>query len=136
MSKRVHIEIVTPERKVFSGDAEYVVAPGKKGDFGIMPGHISFLSSLKIGVLELDYSKTEKELYSVSGGYLQVSDDRVWILAETAEKSEEIDKERAKEAMKRAKERIEKKSQDDIDIDRAKLALARSLNRLKVAEWA
>jgi len=125
------LEIVTPERVVFSGDVRFVVAPGVDGELGVLPGHAPLVTGLKIGVVRVQKEGKETR-FAVSGGFMEVRDNRVIILAEAAEREDEIDVERAKAAKKRAEERLQARS-PDIDIARAELALKRALNRLKVA---
>jgi F-type H+-transporting ATPase subunit epsilon len=128
MSKKLLLEIVTPDRKVLSQDVDYVGAPGALGEFGILPNHIPFLSALGIG--NLYYKDAGKTHYVfVSGGFAEVGPDKVTILAEAAEKATDIDLERARKAQERAQQRLAR-AQDKIDHARAQAALRRSLARL------
>jgi F-type H+-transporting ATPase subunit epsilon len=128
MSKKLLLEIVTPDRKVLSQDVDYVGAPGALGEFGVLPNHIPFLSALGIGNL---YYKDEGKVHYVfvSGGFAEVSPDKVTILAEAAEKAAEIDSERARKAQDRAQQRLAR-AQEKIDYARAQAALRRSLARV------
>jgi F-type H+-transporting ATPase subunit epsilon len=128
MSKKLLLEIVTPDRKVLSQDVDYVGAPGALGEFGVLPNHIPFLSALGIG--NLYYKDAGKTHYVfVSGGFAEVSPDKVTILAEAAEMATDIDTERARKAQERAQQRLAR-AQDKIDHARAQAALRRSLARL------
>ncbi|MBU1039524.1 MAG: F0F1 ATP synthase subunit epsilon [Proteobacteria bacterium] len=128
MSKKLLLEIVTPDRKVLSQDVDYVGAPGALGEFGVLPNHIPFLSALGIG--NLYYKDAGKTHYVfVSGGFAEVSPDKVTILAEAAEMATDIDLERARKAQERAQQRLAR-AQDKIDHARAQAALRRSLARL------
>ncbi|MDP3427900.1 MAG: F0F1 ATP synthase subunit epsilon [Humidesulfovibrio sp.] len=128
MSKKLLLEIVTPDRKVLSQDVDYVGAPGALGEFGVLPNHIPFLSALGIG--NLYYKDAGKTHYVfVSGGFAEVSPDKVTILAEAAEMATDIDLERARKAQERAQQRLAR-AQDKIDYARAQAALRRSLVRL------
>jgi F-type H+-transporting ATPase subunit epsilon len=128
------LEIVTPERVLVSQEVDMVVAPGTEGEFGVLPGHVLFLSGIVPG--ELRYtSGSQKESMAVTTGFAEVSNDKVSVLVDAAEKAEAIDVERARDAMKRAKERLGKeRATEDIDFLRAENALKRAIARLKVAE--
>ncbi len=128
MSKKLLLEIVTPDRKVLSQDVDYVGAPGALGEFGVLPNHIPFLSALGVG--NLYYKDAGKTHYVfVSGGFAEVSPEKVTILAEAADKAAVIDVERARKAQERAQQRLAR-SQEKIDYARAQAALRRSLARM------
>ena len=132
---KLHLEVVTPAKITVSQDVDMVVAPGSLGEFGILEGHVPFLSGLMPG--ELRYTVDDKtEFLAVTSGFAEISDDNVSILVDAAETAQEIDFERAKQSMERAKERLEKKarSAEDIDFIRAEAALRRALMRIKVVE--
>ena len=132
MADSIQLKIVTPDRVVLREEVERVVAPGSEGDFEVLPRHTPFLTSLKIG--QIFYSKNGKEeVLSTSGGFVEVRMDRMTILAETSEWPQEIDRERAEAARRRAERRLEEGA-PEIDIARAEAALKRALNRLRVAE--
>jgi len=132
MSELFQLEIVTPEKQVVSDTAEEVQIPGKKGYLGIMPGHAPLITELAVG--EIMYRKAGQTQYlSVAWGFAEVLPTKVTILAEAAERPEEIDVARAREAKERAEQRL--KSQDpDTDFERALYALKRAEVRLDVAE--
>ncbi len=128
------LEVVTPEGIQISQKVDMVMAPGTEGEFGVLPGHTHFLSGIIPGELRFDQDD-KREYMAVTYGFAEVSDDKVSILVDTAEKAIDIDVERARLAMERAKERLEKaKDQEDIDFLRAEAALRRAISRLKVAE--
>ncbi len=129
--RRVRFELATPNRLVVSEDVDEVVAPGLEGYFGVLPGHVPFLTSLQSGEVSYRIGRTEQYL-AVSGGFAEVQGDRVTILAERAERPEEIDRERAERARQRAERRLQGKTQEEIDYTRALTAFARSLARLQV----
>ena len=134
MSGTLYLEIVTPEKVLVSQEADMVIAPGSEGEFGVLPEHINFLTGIIPGEVRFDYNK-KREYLSVSSGFAEVSDNRVSILAQSAEKAGDIDIERAKNAMGRAKERLSgDRESKDIDFARAELALKRAVTRLKIAE--
>jgi F-type H+-transporting ATPase subunit epsilon len=130
--KILQLEIVTPRRVVFKGEVTSFSAPGVVGGFQVLYNHAPMLSSLKIGEVKIkDASGTEFH-YAISGGFVEVRENHVLLLAETAERTDEIDAQRAKSSRDRAQKRMaEKKS--DIDFERARFALYRALNRLKIA---
>ncbi|MFV0421501.1 F0F1 ATP synthase subunit epsilon [Oleidesulfovibrio sp.] len=134
MEKSLQLEIVTPDKVVLSEQVDYVGAPGYEGEFGVLPNHIPFLSALAIG--SLYYKANGKTHYAfVSGGFAEVSDNKVTILAESAERAEDIDIERARKAQERAKERLNVQ-RDKVDATRAEAALQRALARLRVRDAA
>jgi F-type H+-transporting ATPase subunit epsilon len=128
------LEIVTPERVLVSQEVDMVVAPGTEGEFGVLPGHVLFLSGIVPG--ELRYtSGSQRESMVVTTGFAEVSNDKVSVLVDAAEKVGDIDVDRARDAMKRAKERLAKeRATENIDFLRAENALKRAIARLKVAE--
>ena len=130
--KELLLEVVTPDRLVLSTGAEVVVCPGVEGQFGVLPGHIPFLSALDTGVM---YYKAggKTEYLAVSGGFAEVTGEKVTIVAESAEVGREIDVERAKRALERAEKRLAAAKTAEIDWARAEAALRRSLVRAKVA---
>ncbi len=130
--KELLLEVVTPDRLVLSTEADVVVCPGVEGQFGVLPGHIPFLSALEIG--EMYYRKGgQTEYLAVSGGFAEVTGEKVTIVAESAEKGREIDVERAKRALERAEKRLAAAKTEKIDWARAEAAMRRSLMRTKVA---
>jgi F-type H+-transporting ATPase subunit epsilon len=133
---KLHLEIVTPARVVLEKDVDSMVAPGSEGEFGVLPGHVSFLSGIVPG--ELRYTAgSEKEALSVTAGFAEVFRNKVSILVDAAERASEIDAERAKKAMERAKERLSRdRSDKEIDFARAEAALRRAVARLKVVQKA
>ncbi|MBI3895318.1 MAG: F0F1 ATP synthase subunit epsilon [Acidobacteria bacterium] len=131
MENTFHLRIVTPNRQLVSEDVEECQIPGKAGYLGVLPGHAPLISELKIG--ELSYRRGRDVHYlAVLGGFVEVLPDQVTVLAETAEKAEEIDVPRAQSAKERAEQRL-KQQQPDIDLERATVALERALIRLQVA---
>jgi F-type H+-transporting ATPase subunit epsilon len=128
------LEVVTPKGVLVSQNVDMVIAPGAEGEFGVLPGHINFLSAIVPGRLRFDYGG-KSEYMAVSPGFAEVSGDRLSILADSAEKAVDIDIERARRAMERAKKRLEKdRSSKDIDFQRAETALKRAISRIEVAE--
>ena len=130
--KALLLEVVTPDRLVLSTEADVVVCPGVEGQFGVLVGHIPFLSALDIG--EMYYRKGgQTEYLAVSGGFAEVTGTKVTIVAEAAEKGREIDVERAMRALERTEKRLAAAKTEAIDWNRAEAALRRSMVRTKVA---
>ncbi len=129
------MEVVTPEKAVVKEAVQTVVAPGMLGEFGVLSGHTPFLTTVKTGIVRFtDETGKEKYLF-VSGGFAEALPNKVTILAESAEVSDDIDVERAKAALERAEKRLsEKEQKDKIDRIRAKAALDRALVRVKTAD--
>jgi F-type H+-transporting ATPase subunit epsilon len=123
-------EIVTAERVVYSDEVDMVIAPGTVGELGVLPHHAPLLTSLNVGELRVRKGNEEVDIF-VSGGFLEVLSDKVVVLADTAERAEEIDIARAEEAKRRAEERLRARA-EEVDVARAEAALRRSLMRLKV----
>ena len=133
MADALTLEIVTPERMVFRGAVEEVTIPGTEGEFGVLPGHASLLSSIDIG--ELRFLREQKRTrYAVSTGYAEVTARKVTILVETAERSDQIDLERARRARERAAGTLAKLPREVDDFDKTRLALLRAVTRISVAE--
>lgn len=125
------LEIVTPDRSIAHGEVDEVVVPGAEGSFGVLPGHTPLLSTLTVG--EIEYRRGDERSYvAVSFGFAEVLPDRVTILAQIAEASDEIDVTRAEAAVKRARERLDRPLAE-LDYERARLSLLKSLVRLQVA---
>jgi F-type H+-transporting ATPase subunit epsilon len=127
----LRLEIITAERTVFDGDVDVVVAPGSEGDLAILPQHVALMTLLQSG--ELRYRRSGDDRYlAVSGGFMEVTGERVTVLADTAERVEEIDEARAQEAMERARERVGKRGGSDTDLERAVQAMRRSQVRFQL----
>jgi len=125
------LEIVTPERIAFSDEVSMVIVRGELGELGILPKHAPFVTPLVVSLVRIKKDGSE-HLVAISGGFIEVSEKQVSILAESAELPEEIDYERALAAKERAERRLANKGADDLDFRRAELALQRAINRLRV----
>lgn len=132
MENTLRLEIVTPDRLVLSEDVDYVGAPGYDGEFGILPNHIPFLAALQIGPLHYNIGGQTRYVF-ISGGFAEISDNKVTVLAEAAERAEDIDIDRARQAKERAEQRMSMEM-DSVDYARARASLARSLHRLKLLD--
>ena len=126
------LEIVTPERVVLSHDVTSLVAPGSEGYLGILPDHAPLMAELGLGEIKLTDTDGTDTHIATSGGFMQVQENSVRILADTAERQEEIDITRAQEAVKRAEDRLRERM-EGLDHARAEIALKRAINRLRVA---
>ena len=126
------LEIVTAEKLAYSDEVNSVVAPGIEGELGILPHHAPLLTILQPGELRIIKEGHADEYLAMSGGFMEVMNNKVVILADAAERADEIDEERAQEAVKRAEERINDKSQD-LDLERTVASMRRAQLRLKVA---
>jgi F-type H+-transporting ATPase subunit epsilon len=132
VSPKLNVEIVTGERVVYAADnVDMVVAPGADGVLGILPRHAALFSLLAFGELRVKKGGTEQALV-VFGGFLEVNHNRVLVLADSAERVEEIDLQRAEVARQRAETRLADGTRRDLDLERAELALRRSAVRLRV----
>lgn len=133
---RLFLEVVTPEKILVSREIDAVIAPGTEGEFGVLPGHVNFLSGIVPG--ELRYNDGSKwEYLCVTTGFVEVSSDRVSILVDAAEQPIDIDPDRAQSALDRAKERLAKdRDNKEIDFSRAEAALKRATERIKAAKKA
>jgi len=128
----IKLDIVTAERVVFSDSVDIVVAPGVEGELGVLEHHAPLMTTLKPGELRARKGGEEYAL-AISGGFLEVRPDRVIVLADAAERAEEIDLQRAEAARKRAQEAIASAA-NQVDVIRAEAALRRALTRIEVAE--
>ena len=135
MANSINLEVVTPDQAVVSDEVQMVVAPGTYGEFGVLPGHTSFLTTLKTGMLRYKDTGGSERLIFINGGFAEVLPDKVTVLAESAERRRDIDVERARAAIKRAEERLAEASRkEDLDFRRAQIALERAVARIRVAE--
>jgi F-type H+-transporting ATPase subunit epsilon len=132
MADTIHLVIVTPERALFSDPVEMVTAPGTLGEFGILPGHAAFATTLEAG--EVSIKKDNQTLYgAISGGFVEIGGDRITILADAAEMAQEIDIDRAQAAKARAEEALKNIANEDSGHQEQAAALARAENRIRVA---
>ena len=134
MAGNIQLEIVTPEGAVVSEETKIVVASGSMGEFGVLIGHTPFLTTLKTGIVRYTDAQGSEHYVFVNGGFAEALPNKVTILAESAEKREDIDLDRAKASQERAEKRLaDARTQEDIDATRAKAALDRALMRINIA---
>jgi F-type H+-transporting ATPase subunit epsilon len=136
MAENIRLEVVTPEKQVVNEMAQIVMAPGSMGEFGVLTGHTPFMTSLDTGAIHYRDENGKDQYVFVSGGFAEALPDKVTVLAESAEKTDEIDLDRAKAAMERAEKRLDDRSKPDIDFVRAKAALERAVVRIRLAGGA
>jgi F-type H+-transporting ATPase subunit epsilon len=132
---KIALEIVTPEKSLVNEVVDEVQLPGSEGYFGVLPGHTPMLATLQVG--EMWYRiGGEKHYLAIAFGFVEVLPERVTVLAQLAERPQDIDVARAEAAKKRAEERLARSPQADVDFERARIALAKSQTRLQVATHA
>jgi F-type H+-transporting ATPase subunit epsilon len=132
VADRLTLELATPTRMVVAETVDEVVVPGSEGYFGVLPGHAPLLATLGIGELTYRIGREERHV-AVAGGFAEVRNDKVIVLADTAELPQDIDRARAERARDRAEHRLAGRGQEEVDYIRAAAALARALMRLQVA---
>ena len=135
MADNIKLEIVTPDKAVVSEEVKIVMAPGSLGEFGVLIGHTPFLTTLRTGIIRYtDAQGTERYVF-VNGGFAETLPDKVTVLADSSERREDVDLNRAKAAHERAEKRLEEvRTKEDIDANRAKSALERAVVRIKLTE--
>ena len=139
MAKKLHVDIVSAEEEIFSGEAEMVIAPGESGELGIMPEHAPLLTRVKPGTVRIQNAGAAEEVIYVSGGMMEVQPDRVTVLADTSVRAHDLDEAKAMEAERLAKEAIANrtavqeiaKAQAELAEAAAQLAAIRKLRKLK-----
>ncbi|MEN8188269.1 MAG: F0F1 ATP synthase subunit epsilon [Thermodesulfobacteriota bacterium] len=134
MAQQIRLEVVTPQGAVVNEDVDIVNAPGYGGDFGVLANHAPFLSTIKTGILSYEESKKRENLM-ISGGFCEVSNNKITFLVESAELGSQIDVDRAMKAKERAEKRLAQSKQhsEKINVVRAEAALQRALARMKAA---
>jgi F-type H+-transporting ATPase subunit epsilon len=132
MADKIQLEVVTPERRVLAESVDMVTVPGLGGELGILPGHTPLISQLQTGVLTYVQDGKSSQLH-VSGGFVEVRDDHVAVLADVAERPEEIDAARAKQSRERLEKQLHAWSGTEEDFELARVKLERSVVRLQIA---
>ncbi|MCJ7553205.1 MAG: F0F1 ATP synthase subunit epsilon [Ignavibacteriaceae bacterium] len=129
------LEILTPSKSAFKGEISSITVPGSKGSFQVLVNHAPIVSTLEVGHIKVELNDKTTQDYATGGGTIEVNNNKILLLADSIEKVEEIDVERARQAKERAEERLSRRNIDkEIDAKRAELALARAINRLKLKE--
>jgi len=132
MSTTFHVDIVSAEREIFSGDAEMVFAPAEMGELGITPRHAPLLTRMKPGTVRV-VAGGEESVFYVSGGILEIQPHMVTVLSDTAQRAKDLDEAAAQEAKRRAEETLSKQG-EDLDVARAQAELLEAVARLKAIE--
>lgn len=132
MADQLQLEVVTPERRVLSESVHSVTVPGRNGEMQLLPGHAALISELQTGVLAYNQDGTTFQLH-VSGGFIEVNNNRVSVLAEIAERPEEIDAARARLARERTEKQLTSWNGTEEDFEKARVKLEKSLVRLQLA---
>ena len=135
MNQSLQLDVVTPERRVLSESVNSVTVPGRNGEMQILPGHAALISELKTGVLTYNQDGTNSQLL-VSGGFMEINHDRVSVLAEIAERPEEIDAARARSDREQTEKQLSSWSGSEEDFEKAQAKLERSIVRLQLASGA
>jgi F-type H+-transporting ATPase subunit epsilon len=129
----LYLEIITPSKVGYKGNVNSISVPGTMGNFQVLLNHAPIISSLEIGEIKIAEKDGNNIHFATSGGTIEVTENNVIILAESFERSDEIDKSRAEQAKERAQDRLKKKREEKIDTFRAEMALKRAINRLKIS---
>jgi F-type H+-transporting ATPase subunit epsilon len=132
MAEQLQLDVVTPERRLLSEQVNSVTVPGRGGELGILPGHAPLISDLQTGVLSYNEAGTTFQMH-VSGGFVEVNDNKVSVLAEIAERPEEIDATRARVAREQSEKQLSSASGSEEDFEEARTKLERSMVRLQLA---
>ena len=130
MANTFHVNMVSADRQLYSGKAERLVATAERGELGILAGHAPFLSVLKAGQVRLTLPDGKEEVIYISGGFIEVQQGQTIILADDAERAEQLDEERVREARRRAEEKMRDKSSTKLDLARAQAELAQTMAQL------
>ena len=128
------IEVLTPEKTVLKTEIISLIAPGTEGFLGVLAHHAPLITGLEPGPLTLTYPGSRKEVFAISGGFMEISGNRAIVLADAAEKPGEIDLVRAQDAQKRARERLRERT-SGLDVDRADLALRKAISRIRLSKY-
>ena len=133
MAKSFHLEILTPYGRYFDGDVTFINVCSEKYTLGIYADHASLISTVDICKMTIR-TDNEEYVYAVGGGVIKIDKEKVTLLLNSVERSDEIDVSRAQAAKQRAEERLNSPSKDDVDVNRAKIALLKALNRINIVE--
>jgi F-type H+-transporting ATPase subunit epsilon len=131
MAKQIHLQVVTPRKIVFEGEVEKLTAPGVMGPFQVLFNHAPIVAALTSGLLHLTTLDGKTEYFALSGGILELHENKVSVLADAVEGKGEIDVDRARRSLERAQERL--KDRRNTDVNRAEASMARATVRLKIA---
>ncbi len=134
MANSFTVEVVAADRKLYSGEMASLLVPGADGYFGVLRGHAPLVAALKVGTLEMTPADNSALIVvAITGGFIEVTQNHVEVLADAAELAHEIDIDRARQSRERAEDRL-RKVHEDTDVERAEAALSRAMNRMNVAD--
>lgn len=133
MQETFHLVVLTPYGRYLEGDATFLNVRSDKYNLGIYPGHAPLISTVSICKMIIRFGNTEYS-YAIGGGIINIEKEKITLILDSVERSDEIDINRAEEAKKRAEDRLKSQNSDQVDVSRAKLALLRALNRLDIGE--
>ncbi len=129
----LNLSIVTPSKKVFEGIAEYISAPGKVGEFGVLPGHENFVTVLDVGLVEIQPKERDKFKVLIVGGYFEVTEDNIFVIADEVVTKDEVDKEKAKKELERYKNELSSLTFDDANYERVSRLVKKYEKMLELA---
>ncbi|MCK6612973.1 MAG: ATP synthase F1 subunit epsilon [Ignavibacteriaceae bacterium] len=132
--KNLDLEIITPSKPVYHGEVVSVTIPGTEGSFQVLRAHAPLMSTFEVGGIKIIEANNNEVLFATSGGTVEVLHNKILILADSLERADEINVQRAENSAKRAQDRLSKKGSGDVDVPRAEAALTRALNRLRIAK--
>ncbi|HPI38521.1 MAG TPA: F0F1 ATP synthase subunit epsilon [Ignavibacteriaceae bacterium] len=132
--KQFNLEIITPEKVAYKAEVAAITLPGTKGEFQVLFNHTPLVSTFEIGVVKVIIDEKNEIAFATSGGSVEIKDNHVLVLADTLEKPEQIDIDRAKDSAERARKRLASEKKEEIDTARAEASLTRAVNRLKIAK--
>jgi len=130
----INLDIVTPEKKVFSGEVKSITAPGIEGEFGVLPGHAPFATVISAGVVEIKPKDGHDEMMAVSGGYIEVTREKVVLLVESADTGDEASMEEARKRKEQQEKLLKGKTAQDTDYEKLQAALQREIMRMRAIE--
>jgi len=129
----LNLSIVTPSKKVFEGIAEYISAPGKVGEFGVLPGHENFVTVLDVGLVEIQPKERDKFKVLIVGGYFEVTEDNIFVIADEVVTKDEVNKEKAKKELERYKNELSSLTFDDANYERVSRLVKKYEKMLELA---
>ena len=129
----LNLSIVTPSKKVFEGISEYISAPGKVGEFGVLPGHENFVTVLDVGLVEIQPKERDKFKVLIVGGYFEVTEDNIFVIADEVVTKDEVDKEKAKKELERYKNELSSLTFDDANYERVSRLVKKYEKMLELA---
>ena len=134
MAATFDVVILSADRQLYTGQSVSVIAPGIKGSFGVLRGHVPMVTALQTGELVITDENNVTKRFAISGGFIEITGEKTLILADSAELADDIDLERARRAHERALERLNVVGDHEVNVERARLSMLRALNRMRIVE--